>query len=137
VNQPPRDPGSYALLMALDAPAVIRAGRLGEFALPAGSYVYCGSAFGPGGLRARLERHARASGALHWHIDYLRRAARLVDWAWVANERAECRWAQALVTLGGQVIAPHFGSSDCHNRCPSHLLYFPAEVDLMPMLEKA
>ena len=137
MNLPPREHGTYALLLALDAPASIRAGWLGVFTFPPGSYVYCGSAFGPGGLRARLERHARASGALHWHIDYLRRAARLVDWFWTANARAECRWARALIDAGGQVIVPHFGSSDCCNRCPSHLLYSPEPVVLSAILEKA
>lgn len=137
MNLPPRDPGSYALLLALDAPQTVTAGRLGCFDFPAGNYVYCGSAFGPGGLRARLQRHARASGALHWHIDYLRRAARLVDWCWVVHERAECRWARALVDQGGQVVAPGFGSSDCHSGCPSHLVYFPKEVVLLTLLGRA
>jgi len=37
-----------------------------------GYYIYIGSAFGPGGVRARMLRHLRADKPKHWHIDYLR-----------------------------------------------------------------
>lgn len=91
---------------------------------PAGWYVYCGSAFGPGGLAARMQRHLAGNGALHWHVDYLRRAARLDDWLWVEGQRLECAWSRRLVEAGGLVVAPHFGASDCQEGCPAHLLYF-------------
>ena len=49
----------------------LRIGALGVFDFPPGWYVYIGSAFGPGGITARVTRHARAAKRLHWHIDYL------------------------------------------------------------------
>ncbi len=64
----PSAPGTYALLIRVDAPLVIHAGRLGTVALERGWYVYTGSAHGPGGLRARVSRHLRPDKAPHWHI---------------------------------------------------------------------
>ncbi len=128
MNPPPRAPGSYTLLLRLDAPAQINVGRLGVVKFPAGWYVYCGSAFGAGGLAARLGRHAAGSGALHWHIGHLRRVAHLVDWRWAEGQQVECAWAQALARQGGVIIAPGFGSSDCRESCGSHLLYFRQQI---------
>ena len=39
----------------------ILVGRLGTLDVHPGTYVYVGSAFGPGGLRARTNRHASAN----------------------------------------------------------------------------
>ena len=133
MKPPPALPGSYALVLALEAAVELRVGRLGAFAFPAGRYVYCGSAFGPGGLAARMGRHAAGTGAPHWHIDVLRRAAMLEDWVWVVDERWECRWAQALRAAGGVVVAPGFGSSDCRSGCASHLLYFAGDRIFLPI----
>lgn len=55
------EPGTYALLLKLDKQERITVGKLGTFDLPAGYYLYVGSALGPGGLRARLTRHRRGS----------------------------------------------------------------------------
>jgi len=117
-------PGTYALLLHLDAPVPLTVGRLGSFTFPAGDYVYIGSARGPGGLRARVRRHARAGKRHHWHIDHLLGHARLAAvHAVVDADRRECAWAAALSRLpGAEVIAPRFGASDC--RCPTHLVHF-------------
>jgi len=121
----PSVPGTYALWFRLDAPITIRAGRLGVISLDAGRYVYIGSAHGPGGLAARVERHLRREKRLHWHIDALTAAAPVVEVWWVETvERLECAWARALLTLPGvSVPARGFGSSDC--ACPAHLLRVP------------
>ena len=124
--------GSYVLALRLDARHTLRVGRLGEIDLPAGWYLYAGSARGPGGLPARLARHRRRVGAgkrLHWHIDYLREAATWGGaWGRVTNERLECTWAAMLRRLtGAHVVAPGFGASDCH--CPAHLVHVPALPD--------
>ncbi len=119
------DPGTYALVLRAETRASLQVGRLGALAVQPGAYVYAGSARGPGGVAARVRRHARANGALHWHVDYLRRATTL-DAAWVTYDaaRRECAWATALRTLPG---ATHplagFGASDC--ACPTHLVRFP------------
>ncbi len=46
-------------------------GRLGSFNIIPGFYAYVGSAFGPGGLRARIRHHLESVAQPHWHIDYL------------------------------------------------------------------
>lgn len=116
--------GSYALGLALDSEELLTVGRLGEFLFPRGYYVYAGSALGPGGLAGRLKRHRQPEKQLHWHVDYLRARARLVEsWTAVSEQRLECAWARVLLAMpGAQIIAPRFGASDC--RCPSHLIYF-------------
>ena len=90
----------------------------------AGWYVYCGSAFGSGGLRARLGRHAASEKKLHWHVDYLLEVTELREmWVTKDAQRREHDWA-ALVSgsMQGGLVADGFGSSDCD--CPSHLFYF-------------
>ncbi|NPV66715.1 MAG: GIY-YIG nuclease family protein [Anaerolineae bacterium] len=121
----PAVPGTYALLIHVNAPLTIRPGRLGTVALGRGWYVYTGSAHGPGGLRARVSRHLRRDKTRHWHIDALTCAAPVAGvWAVAAPERLECVWAAALRALPGvQLPAAGFGASDC--TCPAHLLQVP------------
>ena len=101
----------------------IAVGKLGSFALPAGYYLYVGSAQGTGGLSARLARHRRRDKKLHWHIDYLLEHAQLVEvWSAASTDKLECLWAQAARELpDSQIPVPGFGASDCY--CPSHLIY--------------
>jgi hypothetical protein len=58
--------GAYVLAIGIDAPVDVsffgHRARLGP-----GTYVYAGSAFGPGGIRARLRRHFRRDKKLHWY----------------------------------------------------------------------
>jgi Uri superfamily endonuclease len=86
-------------------------------------YVYVGSAWGPGGLAARVRRHIQGGKTRRWHIDYLRQWAHPVA-LWLApNEHVECTWVGHLLGLpGARVIVPRFGASDC--RCAAHLIYF-------------
>ena len=121
--------GTYALILNLERDDNLAVGRLGRFALPAGSYIYVGSARGPGGLAARITRHIRHPKQLHWHVDYLRNSARPVAvWISEGEQRRECVWAAALIHLdGGSIPVPRFGASDCS--CESHLIWFPAVPD--------
>jgi Uri superfamily endonuclease len=116
--------GTYVLWLHLPRPRTLLVGRFGEVTFAAGYYAYVGSAFGPGGVRARLGRHLRGSGALRWHIDYLRQACR-VETAWFSHDprRLEHAWAAALLALPGarQPVAG-FGASDCN--CDTHLVAF-------------
>jgi Uri superfamily endonuclease len=117
-------PGTYALLLRSEEPREIEVGALGSMTVRPGAYVYVGSAFGPGGLRARVERHARGDGALHWHIDYLR-AVTTLDAVWYTHdpERRECLWAEVLRSLPSATVPlDDFGASDC--TCPAHLARF-------------
>src|SRR6266545_2148173 len=119
--------GIYLLMMWLDAELdSLAIGRLGAYRCAAGYYLYVGSAFGPGGLAARVAHHERPIKARpHWHIDYLRAYACLVEtWLVGTAARIECCWASALADAPGLIIPiPGFGAS--HSPCVSHLLYAP------------
>jgi Uri superfamily endonuclease len=126
--------GTYVLWLRLEAAREIAFGRLGRFALPAGDYLYVGSARGPGGLRARLGRHLQGSGPAHWHVDYLRAAAGPQGAGWsTAPGQLECAWARALLAHGNfQVPVPGAGASDC--RCAAHLVAGHVEAATWPLL---
>lgn len=117
----PAAPGDYVLMLRLKRPARLAIAALGRFNLPAGWYLYVGSARGPGGLAARVGRHLRPSPVCHWHIDYLRRAASVEEVWWLEGvERRECAWARAISqSRGAEILAPRFGASDCG--CLTHL----------------
>ncbi len=119
--------GTYALGLMLAVEVQVTVGALGQGIFPPGLVLYVGSAWGPGGLAARLGRHLRGDGKPHWHIDALRRWATPVA-LWIApGEHLECNWARALVDLPGVRIAmSRFGASDC--RCPSHLFRIEPKV---------
>jgi Uri superfamily endonuclease len=119
--------GSYILILQIQqAIDDLQIGRLGRFSFPAGYYLYVGSAFGAGGLRARLSHHERREKVRpHWHIDYLRAHA-IVHEAWVVGcpVRLESRWCAALAhELAVSIPVAGFGSSD--SRCPAHLFFTP------------
>jgi Uri superfamily endonuclease len=103
--------------------------------LQPGWYAYAGSAFGPGGLRARLARHLRGGSKRHWHIDYLRPHAPIYEiWYSPKTQNCEHRWAAALGHItGAQIPLPGFGSSDC--RCAAHLFFFAASADAWKRIE--
>lgn len=115
--------GTYVLLMWLENPRQITVGRLGRHTMQAGWYGYVGSAFGPGGLRARLRHHASVASRPHWHVDYLRRHVDLVEiWYTDSDQRREHDYAALFARLPGHRIpVAGFGASDCH--CRSHLFY--------------
>lgn len=129
-------PGTYILVLLLPRDANLRIGKLGRFDFAAGYYTYVGSAMGPGGLSARLRHHLRSSSKPHWHIDYLRRAAK-VEEIWYREEKMilEHRWAGILSQLSN-VTEPvkSFGASDCH--CSSHLFYSESLTSLQLFPDK-
>lgn len=116
--------GAYLLVLALDRPLdPAIPGRPGGLA--PGHYAYCGSAYGPGGLAARLARHLRPDKKPHWHVDRLTAAGRIRA-AYAQPGGSECGLVEALRRLPGtEVPLPGFGSSDCR-RCAAHLLEVPA-----------
>lgn len=123
-------PGSYALILRAFAHRVVRIGRIGRLSVAPGFYVYVGSAFGPGGIRARLAHHARIAQRPHWHIDYLRRYA-LLEEAWYTNDPRprEHEWAGLFrQSAGASEPLYGFGVSDCW--CRSHLFRFACKPSL-------
>ena len=73
--------GTYLLLLECNNEAELSIGKLGRMNTETGYYLYVGSAFGPGGIRSRINHHMRRAERPHWHIDYLRTVAALVN-AW-------------------------------------------------------
>ena len=70
----PNVSGTYVLAIDLSEPVAVSICRKPSALLAPGRYLYCGSAKGPGGLKARLARHMRRGKPIHWHIDRLTEA---------------------------------------------------------------
>ena len=123
--------GAYLLVLALDRPLDLAIGGRPASLAP-GFYAYCGSAYGPGGLAARLSRHLRAGKKPHWHIDRLTAAGRVVA-AYAQPGGSECALLAALQAAPETSIPlPGFGSSDCR-RCPAHLVRVPEGFEPPPL----
>ncbi len=116
--------GTYAIVLQLIRTTTMAVGKLGPVSFNTGYYMYIGSAFGPGGLAARIGRHLKPSKKCHWHIDYLRRIAEIREiWYTLHPAKVECRWTRLLKqTRTARVVCPAFGSSDCG--CDTHLFHF-------------
>jgi Uri superfamily endonuclease len=114
----PTLPGAYVLVIELPRPITVRLRNKPPVSLAAARYLYCGSAKGPGGLRARIARHMRHGKTMRWHIDYLTEVGR-VRGAWTLVGGHECELVSALSHLPMPIEG--FGNSDCR-RCRSHLL---------------
>lgn len=117
----PAEPGAYMLLLRLPQSMALPPRFGGE--LGAGVYAYVGSAWGPGGLRARCGRHFRTTKRRHWHIDWLSTPPTEIRIAGFLGAH-ECDLFAHLGVQGAGVPVPGFGSSDCQ-RCPSHLADLP------------
>lgn len=116
------DLGTYALILQSHSTKTIQVGRWGQLDLQIGFYIYVGSAFGPGGVRARLSRHWRTEKPKHWHIDYLREHVTPVEvWVSYAAKQLEHEWAQLLFEMAEMTPIHSFGCSDC--KCYSHLFH--------------
>ena len=127
-------PGTYALILQSRERSKIQVGRTHEVMVEPGYYVYIGSAFGSGGVRARVNRHCRKTKPKHWHIDYLREFTAVLG-AWVSYEpaRLEHIWAQTLSRKEGITLIPDIGCTDCD--CLSHL-YFSSVAPSFPLYSK-
>jgi Uri superfamily endonuclease len=115
-------PGTYALILKNRSKVTAQIGRWRRVTLEVGYYAYIGSAFGPGGVKARVSRHLRKEKRRHWHIDYLREFMRPVGvWYTHENQRLEHEWARWLSDMSGMSSIEKFGCSDCS--CHSHLFF--------------
>ena len=114
--------GTYALVLRSGARTRVQIGRWGMLDVRPGYYLYVGSAFGPGGVLARVSRHCREAKSKHWHIDYLREVTTPVSiWCSYARDRLEHSWAEALAKMGHTAPIKGFGCSDC--ACEAHLFF--------------
>ncbi|GAB4504141.1 MAG: GIY-YIG nuclease family protein [Anaerolineales bacterium] len=119
-------PGTYILLLQNPLKNNVQIGRWREIEFEAGYYLYVGSAFGPGGVRARVLRHFRSDKSLRWHIDYLRAVTTPLG-VWYTHDVVphEHAWAGILHSIDDLSPIPGFGCSDC--RCKTHLFYTTIE----------
>ena len=117
-------PGTYALIFSASRKGKLSIGKIGTLELKLGIYIYIGSAFGPGGLKARIRHHCRKAVRPHWHIDHLASALALKEiWYTCDPIHREHQWATMIANIrGGSLPLAGFGSSDC--RCKSHLFFF-------------
>jgi Uri superfamily endonuclease len=115
------DAGSYVLVLEVNKPCQLKAGKFPKREFQAGFYLYIGRA--KRYLRGRLARHLRKEKKWFWHIDYLLREARIKEIWCRLNSFNECQIASEIIGVYKEVCSPilGFGSSDC--RCPSHLIH--------------
>ena len=112
--------GAYLLMIRLAAPVALPK-RFDGLILPEGRYVYAGSAYGSGGIRARCRRHLRRDKTCRWHVDWLTSTAGEV-FVLAFPMGNECTLIGRLSKLASvHFPVPGFGSSDCRT-CRSHLL---------------
>ena len=121
----PSSPGTYALILYCPRTRRVEVGKLGVFDIRRGWYGYVGSAFGPGGLKARCRHHRSRAARPHWHIDFMRTVASLrAIWFTPDTVPREHQWVEMFEGLPETSITiPRFGSGGC--TCTSHLFRFP------------
>jgi Uri superfamily endonuclease len=121
----PDEKGTYVLIASVPLMKRIEVGRLGRFEIVPGFYAYVGSAFGAGGLRARIGSHLGSTRAPHWHIDYLLEIAQPLEvWYSTAGRKLEHHWAGLLAEAPQfRIPIPRFGCSDYHRSRTSHLFF--------------
>jgi Uri superfamily endonuclease len=129
-DEAPSLPGAYVIAIELAEPVMGTLCGRAAIDLPAGRYLYCGSANGPGGLKARLSRHFRRGKSVRWHIDQLTERGSVVG-SWISPGGNECELVRRFTQL--PIPIPGFGSSDCA-KCRSHLLQW-SNGTALPLLD--
>ena len=121
LRQLPKTAGAYVLVIELEADLTLQNKRFAGITLAKGTYLYCGSANGPGGIAARVRRHCKTTKKPHWHVDELTSngAGRVVS-VLVVPGGDECTLRANLEDANEVALVPGFGSSDCRT-CKSHL----------------
>ncbi|MGD0816610.1 MAG: DUF123 domain-containing protein [Verrucomicrobiota bacterium] len=75
----PEAKGTYVLIAFVAQMKRLEIGCRGAYDVMPGYYAYMGSAFGAGGLRARICHHLESTATPHRHIDYLLGGAEPVE----------------------------------------------------------
>ncbi len=123
----PNISGAYGLLIDVARPVRLSMARR-AVTLPAGRYLYAGSAWGPRGIRARVGRHLRKEKKIRWHVDNLTNRHGVVM-VLVVPGGQECALVTAICAWSGvETPVPGFGSSDCRT-CQSHLVRLPDALE--------
>ncbi len=108
------------MLLMRSSGGSLRVGSLGTVEVPSGILAYVGSAYGPGGLLARVSRHFRRGKCLRWHIDYLTESGIVEVEMALALPYVRERELIEVLTGFGDPIVPGFGCSDSRED-PTHL----------------
>lgn len=115
-------PGTYVLVLVCKQHTRRQVGKWGLLLLKPGYYSYIGSAFGSGGVKARVSRHCRKDKAMRWHIDYLSGICVPREiWYSYDKTRLEHHWAESFGRMKSASPVSGFGCSDCS--CDAHLFY--------------
>ena len=124
------DTGTYALAYQCKTIRLVRIGKLGALNLRQGYYLYVGSAFGPGGIKARIGYHLGESPSPHWHVDYLKPHCDLLElWVSYSNTKREQAWVDTLSkSENASIPLTGFGASD--TSAASHLFYFKSQPQI-------
>jgi Uri superfamily endonuclease len=130
--------GAYVLELNVREALSLKVGRFGRLEFVPGRYLYLGSAYGLGGIAARVNRHVQTKGRRqHWHIDCLS-AVTGVDRFWAIPGGKECELVAAVLTVPETSTPfPGFGSSDC-KVCLAHLVLAGEDLspeDLFPVIQ--
>jgi len=130
--------GNYTIVFRLEERTRQKLHRFNEVVFTPGYYFYCGSAHGSGGLKSRIARHLTKSSKKFWHIDYLKDLLFPIEvWYQASLEKNECSFCKTFHDqMGGEIPIKGFGSSDCKNKCESHLVSFPTETNLDHLFNK-
>ena len=135
--------GIYSLVLFVHCKTVLSVGALGSQIFPKGYYVYTGSAFNTGGLKARIKHHINKKNLESrnfWHVDFFLTHNHSEVIGVVAMQTAkkmECKInCYIKEEEAARVLVPGFGSSDCKKKCTSHLLFFSDRVKGKVLLQK-
>ena len=117
--------GAYALILRVTKRIDCKPEK--PWVLKPGTYIYAGRA--TRGLPARLARHKKQTKPVHWHIDHLtvRQTVAIENILLIpAKPNLECTIVRILLEQTGVTVPVHrFGSSDCRQGCPAHLVQIP------------
>ncbi len=117
--------GTYILIVRVEQAIHVTLGRLGDFELVPGYYLYVGSACGEGGIRDQIDLYRQFPHEPTSHVDILLSHAELVEvWYSESNRRLAGEWAELLATVPGlRQPLRRFGSSEYHRSHINHLFY--------------
>ncbi len=119
--------GVYVLVLRFLRDVAVNVGSLGEIAFKFGYYGYVGSGMGRGmaSVFGRVRRHLSRRKLRFWHIDYVTCIddVKVVAVFFAESDvRLEHAVSKALKAVGGLEVKG-FGSSDCDEKCGSHLFF--------------
>lgn len=118
--------GTYILIISCSKDSTIIIGKHRKVRIcKEGTYIYVGSAFGPGGLYRRILRHLKyRDKKKFWHIDYLlnnQTGCSITHIIVIPKIKIEHQLASELYNHVGRGVIG-FGCSEC--KCKTHLIVY-------------